>query len=87
LPEAAEMTEGLRKSGIQAKVLLITTQSWKHAICVYLYPVGKNKLWAWDSDWKSLNLRAYWDNPTNIATVWVRTIGQNKVVLYAEFLE
>lgn len=71
LPEAIVMTQGLKREGIQAKVLTIHTKEWGHATCVYLYPSGQNKLWVWDSHWQSVSLRAWWDNPQSIAKAWM----------------
>jgi hypothetical protein len=71
LPEAIAMTQGLKASGIQAKVLSIHTKDWGHATCVYLYPPGKNKLWIWDSYWQSVSLKAWWDDPNDIAKAWM----------------
>ena len=72
LPEAISMAQGLRANGIQARVLNIHTHEFGHAVCVYLYPPGENKLWAWDSYWKSIRLRAYWDDPMGVARAWLR---------------
>lgn len=71
LPEAIVMTEGLREKGIQAKVLSIHTAKWGHAVCAYLYPTGQNRLWVWDSYWKSIPVRAWWDSPNSIAKAWM----------------
>lgn len=67
LPEAIAMTQGLTKSGIQAKVIIIHTPKFSHALSCYLYPVGENKLWVWDSYWKSMNLRAWWNDSDSVA--------------------
>ena len=72
LPEAIVMTQGLRASGIQAKVLSIHTKDWGHATCVYMYPPGQNKLWVWDSHWQSIPLRAFWNDPNSIARAWMK---------------
>ena len=49
LPEAIAMAQGLKEKAIQTRVLRIQTKDWGHAVCVYLYPTGANKLYAWDS--------------------------------------
>lgn len=71
LPEAIAMTQGLKREGIQARVLSIHTKDWGHATCAYLYPPGQNKLWVWDSQWQSVPLRAWWNDPYDIAQVWM----------------
>ena len=71
LPEAITMTQGLKNAGIQAKVLSIYTKDWGHATCVYMYSAGQNKLWVWDSYWQSVNLRAWWNDPMDIAKAWM----------------
>jgi hypothetical protein len=72
LPEAIVMAQGLQREGIQARVLSIHTDEWGHAVCAYLYPPGQNRLWAWDSHWQSVPLRAWWDSPESIARAWMR---------------
>jgi len=72
LPEAIAMAQGLREKQIFAKVLRISTDEWNHAVCVYLYPPGQNKLWVWDSHWMSLRVRAWTDDPVSIAKAWLR---------------
>lgn len=71
LPEAIAVAQGLREEDIQAKVLTIHTAKWGHATCAYLYPPGANKLWVWDSQWQSIPLRAWWNDPMSIAKAWM----------------
>jgi hypothetical protein len=87
LPEAITMTEVLKREGIQAKVLSIHTKDWGHATCAYLYPPGQNKLWVWDSYWKSIPLRAWWDNPQSIAKAWMAWRYDETPVTSAYFQE
>lgn len=86
LPEAAMMAQALRGKDIAARVLLITTPAWSHAVTVYLYPSGANRLWAWDEDWKSIRVRALWDNPEQIARTWISATKRDLPVTKAEFL-
>jgi hypothetical protein len=71
LPEAAAMAEGLKKEGIQAEVVVFTTDQRCHAICAYLYPTGSNQLWGWDSYNKSNMIRAWLDDADGIAKDWL----------------
>lgn len=87
VPEAAVMVQGLTKSGITAKVLLITTPAWNHAVAVYLYPAGANRLWVWDANWKSVRVRAWWDDPSGIARGWLAATNRRVPVTSASFLE
>ena len=86
LPEAAVMVQGLSGAGIQAKVLLVTTPAFKHAVAVYLYPAGDNRLWVWDSTWKSLRVRAWWDDAAGVARAWGLATGRELNITGAEFL-
>jgi hypothetical protein len=86
LPEAAAMAEGLSKSGITARVLLITTPDWKHAVTVYLYPPAANRLWVWDSTWKSNQVRAWWSDPAGIAQAWLTLLARPEKLTSATFL-
>lgn len=87
LPEAAVMVQGLKKAEIQSRVLCITTPEWGHAVAVYLYPPGQNQLWVWDSTWKSIRVRAWWDDPQDITYKWAKALGKNIIIKKAEFLE
>jgi hypothetical protein len=85
LPEAISMAQGLEREGIQARVLSIHTADWGHAVCVYLYPSGKNRLWVWDSHWKSVRLRAWWDSPESIARAWMAWRHDQTIVVDSYF--
>ena len=87
LPEAIAMAQGLRQSGIHARVVRVETPKWGHAICTYLYPSGTNVLWGWDSNWKSNRLRAWSDNPTSIANEWLRVTMSDQPLTSAQFLD
>ena len=88
LPEAAMMAQGLREKGIPAKVLAIKTPQWGHALCIYTYPPGKNQLWAWDQNWKSLRLRAFFSDAPGIARAWLIATNRGSTsITSAEFLE
>jgi len=87
LPEAIVMTQGLKKHGIQAKVLTIYTDKWGHAVCVYMYPAGQNRLWVWDSYWKSVQVRAWFNDPNDIAKAWMRWTLTDATLNYAVFVE
>jgi hypothetical protein len=87
LPEAIAMAQGLKEKSIQTRVLRIQTKDWGHAVCVYIYPTGANKLYAWDSYWQSINLRAWFDNPVSIATAWLDYTHPNIQLVNATFLD
>ena len=87
LPEAIMMTGALREHQIEAKVLAIFAQDMGHAICVYMYPPGKNQLWGWDSHWKSLRLRAYINDPELVAKAWLRSTNPQKTLKSANYIE
>ncbi len=80
------MVEGLHGSGIQAKVLMITTDQWRHALAVYLYPVGENRLWCWDSNWKSIRVRAFFAQPESVAKAWLKATNHAQSLEKAEYL-
>lgn len=87
LPEAIGMVQGLKGAGIQGKVLTVRTPSWGHALAVYLYPPGQNRLWCWDSRWKSIEVKAFYSNPDQVAAGWMRRTAHSESVLAADFLE
>ncbi len=86
LPEAAMMAEALNAKGITAKVLLLETPKFSHAITTYLYPSGSNKLWGWDSMWKSIRVRAYTDDAEGQARAWLRKTHPEQTLTRAAFL-
>ena len=87
LPEAIAMSQSLRKHGIESRVLGIYTAEWGHAVCTYLYPPGKNQLWAWDSTWKSLRLRAWTNDADSIARTWLSATHPGTPRKHAQFLD
>lgn len=87
LPEAIAMAQGLREKSIQTRVLRIQTKDWGHAVTVYLYPTGANRLYVWDSYWKSINLRAWYNDPTGIANAWLNYTHPKILLVNAVFLD
>lgn len=88
LPQAAAMCEGLKAKGIDADVISIVSGKWHHALCCYIYPVGSNHLWAWDSYWGSVPLIAWRNQPDSIANAFLRYAALDKYIpAKAEFLE
>ena len=75
LPEAAIMAETLRKNGIDAKVVIIRSKKWSHAVAAYVYPIDSNQIWAWDSKYKSIKLEADWESNRSIANAWKTETG------------
>ena len=86
VPQAIQMTEGLKGKGITAKVLLITAPPMRHAVSVYLYPAGANRLWVWDATWASIRVRAYFDQPESVARGWLAAIRKPPTLTSAEYL-
>ena len=88
VPEAAAMAQGLKGAGIQAHVLLIYTPAWNHSVTSYLYPTGQNRLWVWDSTWKSIEVRSYFADAPMTARAWLVATGRSPSILTsAKFLE
>ena len=87
LPQAIVMTEALKDKNIEADVLTITTPTWGHALCRYMYPKGKNILYVWDHDWKSLRLRAWTDDPISGGKAWLKQTRHTDELLSAEYLK
>lgn len=91
LPAAITMREGLTRSGVWSEVLVVHwTERQKprgHAYAVYLYPPGKNQLWAYDRDWGSTRVRAYRDDPRAVA--WAANTSRNLYgpITSAEYLK
>lgn len=86
LPEAILMAESFKKEHIEARILVIKTAQFSHATVVYLYPAGSQILWVWDADSKSLQIKADYQNPVQIARAWLDAIDHTELVLGASFL-
>lgn len=88
LPQAIVMVEGLRSKNIEADVLILKTPIWAHAISVYFYPKGQNRMWGWDHFNQSVRIRAFRDDPKAVATDWLKKTHQkNTTVEFAEYLK
>ena len=89
LPTAVAMAEGLKRQGIQARVVryAYTTQGRPvgHAITAYLYPPGSNTLYTYDYE-GSWRTRAFWDDPLGIATAAERLRSRFDTPSFSEFL-
>ena len=94
LPTAIAFREGLKDSKCKwSKVVVygyidpIDGKAKGHAIVAFMYPIGKNQLWAYDA-MGSYRTRAYIDEPKTIAQLAENQRGRpQNIVAYAEFLE
>jgi hypothetical protein len=94
LPTAIAFKEGLKASKCKwSKVVVygyidaVDSKPKGHAIVAFMYPIGKNQLWVYDS-MGSYRTRAYINDPLTIAKLAETQRGRSKnVVHYAEFLE
>ncbi|HTR01090.1 MAG TPA: hypothetical protein VMH83_13915 [Candidatus Acidoferrum sp.] len=86
LPEALVLKDALRKANIESKILIIHSTNFNHAAVVYVYPRDKPKVWVWDSTSKSHAVDASYDNPMQIARVWLNDQPTNTELVHAEFL-
>jgi hypothetical protein len=84
------MREGLQRSGVWSEVLVVywtDTKPRGHAYAIYLYPPGKNQLWAYDRDWGSTRVRTLKDDPRAVA--WAANTSRNLhgPITSAEYLQ
>jgi hypothetical protein len=89
LPTAVAMSQGLKRQGIQARVVryAYTAKGRQvgHAITAYLYPPGSNTLYTYDFE-GSWRTRAFWNDPLGIATAAERLRSRHDAPFFAEFL-
>ena len=91
LPTAIAFREGLKKYDIWSEVIIYHWYEQRrrkingHAITVYMYPKGKNQLWSYDN-WGSYKIRAYKDDPVDIAQKATNARSENRNVTSAYFL-
>lgn len=83
LPEAVAMQAGLEKVGIKSKVLVIETSRWNHAVCVYVY---RDRLFVWDSHWKSNQVRAWFDDANMVGRKWLEWLNQDVLLVKSYYL-
>lgn len=93
LPTAISFRESLQKRVKWSRVLIYkyldTKQNkyYGHAVCAYMYPVGKNQLWVYDYR-GSVRVRAYIDEPFAVAEAVEKAAGNDHYqILQAEYLE
>jgi hypothetical protein len=92
LPTAIAFREGLRKYDVWSEVVVYGWFDKKdkklkgHAIVAYMYPPGKNQLWTYDF-WGSYRVRAFKDDPVDIAQKAVNARQEDRYVSSAEFLK
>ena len=92
LPTAIAFREGLKKYDVWSEVVIYnwydlkTSTTKGHAIVAYMYPKGQNQLWTYDF-WGSYRVRAFKDNPLQIAQQAVRARLEDRIVNHAEFLK
>jgi len=89
LPTAIAMAEGLKRQGIQARVVRYSYHRQGrpvgHAITAYLYPPGKNQLYTYDYE-GSWHTRAYFDDAVSIANAAERLRSRFYEITSADFL-
>ena len=89
LPEAILLTEAMHRAGIEAKVVVFTTDRIGHALTVFRMVnarTGEPDLWVWDYHSETVRLEADYTNDLQIATRWFTHTGQKGVILQARAL-
>jgi hypothetical protein len=89
LPTAIAMSQGLKRQGIQAKVVRysyrLPERLLGHAITAYLYPPGANRIYTYDYE-GSWRTRAFWGDDAGIARAAESLRGRNNPILSSEEL-
>jgi hypothetical protein len=90
LPTAIAFQAGLARQGITARVVryayLRRGKMVGHAVVSYLYPSGSNTLWTYDYE-GSYRVRAFADNPLQIASQSELARGRSPEITSAQFLD
>ena len=96
LPTAITFRESLRKYGVWARVLLTVyvdelheNGKYKHghAMVVFIYPSGKQRLWSYDSEGSWEIPYSQFPDPITIAKKAFEVRGQSRRVVSAKFIE
>ena len=89
LPTAIAMDAGLRRQGITSRVLQYAYKKGDkiagHAVTVYFFAPGENKLWAYDFE-GSTRIRAFYESPVQVATQAEMARGRNTKITFAEYM-
>lgn len=86
LPEAVVMVETLRKQGTNARILIVNTPGFSHALVVFLFPVDKPAVWVWDADTRSVQVTADFNQPEQVAHAWLDATLRDDTALRASYL-
>lgn len=89
LPEAILLTEAMHQAGIEAKVVIFTTDRIGHALAVFRMVntrTGKADVWVWDYHSQTTRLDADFNNNFQIATRWFTQSGQKGMILQVRAL-
>jgi hypothetical protein len=86
LPESIILAESLHKQNIPARILLIRTPTFSHAVVAFIYPVESPSLQVWDVYTRAIKIDADFDNPGSIAVEWLRANIIEGPVISASFL-
>ena len=92
LPNAIIMAQVLRRQDVWSRVLVV---KWEekigningHAYTIYLYPPGKNMLYAYDDVWGSTRLRAFKDNPIQVGKAATEARRYSGTVTSASYID
>jgi hypothetical protein len=91
LPNAIIMSQALKRHNVWSRVLIVKWSTQQringHAYTIYLYPPGQNQLWAYDSDWGSMRIRAFKDNVKDVALKANQSRRLYHPITFAEYLD
>lgn len=85
LPEAAKMIESMQAANVDAKALVIESAHWLHKVVVFVYPDDSKRVWMWDPDTKSIEVKADATDPLSIGKAWMRAIAPGEQLHNAFF--
>jgi len=87
--EAIQMHLALKQRGLESHVLSMWwfKENMGHSVTVYFYPPGVNQLFVWDAGTGSTRIRAYVNNPQQIAREWTKIYFPGRMVFDAIFEE
>lgn len=86
LPESIILAESLHKQNIPARILVIRTPTFSHAVVAFLYPPEAPALQVWDVYSRAIHVDADFNNAANIAVQWLKANLIEGPVISASFL-
>jgi hypothetical protein len=88
LPQSIHIVSKLQKNGLNAVVCIFRTNKRGHAIAVYEYPKNSGRIWGWDEQFGSVQLKLVADiDPLRAVANWLVIRSPEEKLLAVEGID